>query len=368
MKTATVNQNQYFPALTGVRALAAYLVFVHHVLPGRGILPEPIIQSMHAGQMGVSIFFVLSGFLISYRYSEALPAGNISFRNYFLRRVARIYPLYLVLSIIVLLWQKNFDPWHWFLNLSLLKGFFAFERLTGIAQGWSLTVEECFYLGAPLLFLVFRKLKIWSVLLILLAGLSIVFLAQLGEPKSFMVNANFMLKCTLFGRCFEFYCGYLLARKMQKNAINKSLENNGSTFTIAGGLCLLLFYGVFSWLNGKMLPVLGGIEIINLVNNFVLPIGIVLWFYGLLTERTSLSRILSSKLAQVLGRSSYAFYLIHLGLVYEVFYFHVTDNKSLIFLILNVISIGLYYLFEEPVNRFILRKWQTRKTGILTAV
>src|SRR6476661_747092 len=93
--------DQYLPALTGVRAVAAYLVFIHHFNPfsasvfGTGI--HNFFDELH---IGVSLFFVLSGLLICLRYYDSFGNGRGSFYNYMVKRVAKIYPVYfLVLSL-----------------------------------------------------------------------------------------------------------------------------------------------------------------------------------------------------------------------------------------------------------------------------
>src|SRR5690606_34174966 len=92
-KMATLITNEkYFKPLTGVRAIAAFMVYLHHFNPitqnNNFKYPYLFINEFH---VGVTLFFVLSGFLIAYRYSEM---NNFSFKNYFVNRFARIYPMY----------------------------------------------------------------------------------------------------------------------------------------------------------------------------------------------------------------------------------------------------------------------------------
>jgi peptidoglycan/LPS O-acetylase OafA/YrhL len=126
---------KYFNTLTGVRAIAAFMVYLHHFNP----IPKEyrihyIIKEMH---IGVTLFFVLSGFLIAYRY---LDLYNFNFRNYIINRVARIYPMYFLLTTITFLFilYNNFDIKQlmvYGLNISMLKGFFTNFAFTGIPQG-----------------------------------------------------------------------------------------------------------------------------------------------------------------------------------------------------------------------------------------
>src|SRR5258708_21732523 len=90
----------HLPALTGFRAVAALCVFLHHqpatvdwLLPA---FAQRCVRELH---IGVSLFFVLSGFLIQLRYSEAAGNGTLSIRQYFANRIARVWPLYLVVTL-----------------------------------------------------------------------------------------------------------------------------------------------------------------------------------------------------------------------------------------------------------------------------
>ncbi|KQT47663.1 hypothetical protein ASG52_10295 [Methylobacterium sp. Leaf456] len=152
--TLKPNSMPHLPQLDGIRALAVGLVFLSHAELGH-IVP---------GGLGVTIFFFLSGYLITtlLRF-EALNTGGISLRKFYLRRVFRIFPpLYLTLLFVGGLyafgWLKGpYDP-----VVVLMQAAFAGNYVTvlggDIARAlplplWSLAVEEHFYLLFPLVFL-----------------------------------------------------------------------------------------------------------------------------------------------------------------------------------------------------------------------
>src|ERR1017187_3095360 len=85
-----------FPALTGIRAIAAYLVFFHHYAHTPQI-SGPLWRFLGEGHVGVTLFYVLSGFLITYNYSQKVNLGRGFWFRYVSRRVGRIYPLYFFL-------------------------------------------------------------------------------------------------------------------------------------------------------------------------------------------------------------------------------------------------------------------------------
>lgn len=96
-----------FPALTGLRAIAAYLVCWFHISVATGASEGAFGR---IGYTGVSIFFVLSGFLIAYRYASSATLTKDWLIPYFQRRVARILPVYwLLLTLVVLLKLKRGD-------------------------------------------------------------------------------------------------------------------------------------------------------------------------------------------------------------------------------------------------------------------
>jgi len=156
--------NNNYPALTGIRAIAAYMVFLHH----NDIFKESIFGKLIHNfftefHVGVTIFFVLSGFLICNRYFNQV---NFNFRDYIVKRFARIYPMYFILTTATFVYfglmNAHFDFRDlkiYLLNITFLKGFFEVFKFSGIGQGWSLTVEESFYLLAPLFFLLIKRSK-----------------------------------------------------------------------------------------------------------------------------------------------------------------------------------------------------------------
>ncbi len=353
--SASPVKTTYFPALTGIRAIAAYLVFSSHADLGKTVLFDTFYLLIKlSGHASIAVFYVLSSFVITTRYAETLTFAKAQFVPFYLKRLARIYPAYLFLTILVLCWQRDFSGWHWFLNLTFLKAYFAQEKFTGIAPAWSISVEEFFYLLAPLLFIGFRKYA-WQTLLGLYAtGLAFVYFARLMGSQSFMLHPEFMLEYTFFGRCFEFYCGYWLANFYKK----KRCEEVSATkyLTLMGLLLMTTCLVAITFTLSKHFPILGGLSYTAIINNFLLPPAISLFFYGLLTEKTSIARVLSSRVLQVLGRHSYAFALLHAGLLYEFLYFHLSQNKLIIFIALNLLAAAMYRFVEAPIYRYVQQR------------
>jgi peptidoglycan/LPS O-acetylase OafA/YrhL len=360
----SASNSNYFPALTGIRALAAYLIFFHHFFNPENVpegiyLPSFLFGEMH---IGVTFFFVLSGFLIHNRYAKKFETGMSGFKPYFFARIARVVPVFLaitVLTFIVIPFLKVVTPLKWgllfLLNVSLLKGFSDFTKFSGVAQSWSLTLEFCFYALAPVLFYLFRNQTIRYLLLSLFLLIICFFAADLtsrfSEGKLFG-DIYFFLSYTFLGRSFEFFAGCFLSFRLN---VWKNFSSSFPFYTLVGGLGVLTSLLCLTFLReGDAFGVHHPIGIG--VNNFLLPVFIVYFFRGLILEASIFQRFFSSKLMQLLGKSSYAFYLIHIGILESLFSYINLDNRLISFLAINMIAIFLYRFVEEPCQ-IRLRKW-----------
>jgi peptidoglycan/LPS O-acetylase OafA/YrhL len=224
----------YIPALTGVRALAAYLVFVsHYYYVFDDSFPHIVQRFLGEFHIGVSIFFVLSGFLITFRYYNNFHLTTDWFKQYLKNRVARIYPMYAILTIcafVYFFFTKDESITKGFqnpiallvMNITFVRGFFYRFWDTGIAQGWSLTVEECFYFSAPIIFLIAKKYNKFYIqpLIITAFAIGMVLIFSHVNWYGFFGNFPFVMLFTFFGRCFEFFVGVQLARIV----LNKGFE------------------------------------------------------------------------------------------------------------------------------------------------
>lgn len=139
---------RHLPALDGLRAVAVFIVIAYHAGVMQGI----------PGDLGVTLFFVLSGFLITWLLlREFVATGSISIRMFYARRALRIFPAYYVFILFSLALDTALGH-RWSLGLItvaftyLVNYYNAFlgHPATTIAHAWSLAVEEQFYLLWPL--------------------------------------------------------------------------------------------------------------------------------------------------------------------------------------------------------------------------
>jgi peptidoglycan/LPS O-acetylase OafA/YrhL len=152
-------RNYYIPELDGIRGLAVCMVFADHMLGGWATpadtlarVPALVRFILGHGWLGVDLFFVLSGFLITGILLDSREKPNY-FRNFYARRFLRIIPLYY--TVIAVMWLCYGGPARYFVLSYLFLANFASAFRANVPHGagvfWSLAVEEHFYLLWPLL-------------------------------------------------------------------------------------------------------------------------------------------------------------------------------------------------------------------------
>ena len=157
----------YVPALDGIRAVAIILVLLYHAH----------IKPFHGGFIGVDIFFVVSGFLITaLLMEEHAHSGAVSYKNFLLRRARRLLPALIVLLAVIGLWaslfsRRNLDQLQRDIAPSLLYvsnwcqifwndvPYFASTNPPLLRHMWSLAVEEQWYIIWPLCFVFVYRIK-----------------------------------------------------------------------------------------------------------------------------------------------------------------------------------------------------------------
>lgn len=172
---------RHFPALDGLRGLAILLVIPHNAdafTHATGLL-WPAALLAHAGWIGVQLFFVLSGFLITSNLLDAQQATNY-YQSFFARRTLRIFPLYYGTLFVALIVVPQFvvqppevtstyvhQVWLWTFLVNWVEPFG--KAVYGFPHFWSLAVEEQFYLAWPFLMRRRSARSVWKLCAILMA-------------------------------------------------------------------------------------------------------------------------------------------------------------------------------------------------------
>ena len=288
---------KYRPEIDGLRALAVIPVIFFHA----GF------KSFSGGYIGVDIFFVISGYLITTILIDEFENNSFSIINFYERRARRILPaLYFVMLVCIpfaYIWMlpsqlKEFSQSLVAVSLFISNLFFwkksgYFDSATDempLLHTWSLAVEEQYYVIVPILLLIIWRLgknKIFWII-VLLAAISLL-LSEWGSRNH--SNANFYFAPT---RAWELFAGAIAAFFVQKRGVQKH-----NLLSLIGLIAILFSIFVYDKTTPSpsvyiLLPVIGTMMLIMYAQ-----------------KDTQVAKILSNKLLVGLGLISYSAYLWH---------------------------------------------------------
>lgn len=338
------------PALDGVRGVAILLVLLHQfdiVDPGASRLAFLWSEAVEPGWIGVQLFFVLSGFLITGILVDAKDEQAGFFRRFYSRRARRIVPLYYAMLVLILLvlpavarlpaheiGDRRGQIWYW-LYLQNWPMPFLHDGAVGLGHTWSLAVEEQYYLLWPL--------AVWA-------------LDRRGLIR---------LCLAIAGGAFALRTGLRL-HGLQPEIIYSATWGRADALAL-GGLCALLVrrqdWRAFGARSRARLSLLALVSLAMLavashdfsrkaavtqtVGYTVLAVTFALFIGGAVTETAAgggrLSRALSFGPLQAIGRVSYGMYLFHLPL-------HLLSTRWLLARYLDkdgntpIVALGVVYL------------------------
>ena len=337
--------------MDGLRAVAVALVVLFHA----GF-------SWIGGTVGVQLFFVLSGFLITrLLLGEFAETGTVGYGEFLLRRALRILPAYYVFLIATFLLDRHLgDAWPRSMTLSALTYVYNYwvvaqrTQLTSIDQTWSLAVEEHFYLVWPLVFLVLaRRRRVW-----------------LCAVTAVLVLAVLVWRCALLAETGNLVMAYNRSDTRIDAILVGCLFAGALTFPSAQRAATKLAV----WWGPLVTVVLLGADQIP-SHTFQYSVGFtveavlcaVLLVQLLQLSATRGWRWLDSRGARQIGALSYSLYLWHMwGFRFGS---HLPDWPGLHFLGGTLIGLGLaagsYYLVERPV--LTLRARKIRKPALSPA-
>jgi len=327
----------YKPSLDGLRALAIILVVLGHAN----------FKYFQNGGIGVSIFFTLSGFLITTLLLDEFDLKDkISLKSFYIRRAFRLFPALYVMLLVVAIYTYFFwtgqDQKNIFLDL-LSSALYLFNISWSWGWGvknlivyhtWSLGVEEQFYLFWPFILIFFLKIN-KKISLINLLIIFILIVWVLKGFNSFNYIAGSIIKESIFMGC-------LLALLRNTQKIPKKIP---AFFPIVS-LILLLYLGIFP---NKYLHQINETFLPNVVG-----IATCLLIIHLLNEN-KLSSFFSNKYLVFIGKISYSLYIWHAP-VFRVFYYHSTLPPIVSFILKFAVTIILsllsWYLVEKTARDF----------------
>ena len=280
------------PRLTSLRFFAASGVFMYHlcrIYPGM-----PLKATSTVGYVGVAFFFVLSGFVLTW----STPIYNgVEAKQFWIKRVARVYPSHLVMMVIALLLPARPLPLTWVAvppNALLLQSWFPSNDIAfGVnAVSWSLSCEAFFYLCAPLLISVLNALKPLQRYLAAAAGAGVAWsIGLVLAANGFNVYA-YHLPIVRIG---EFIIGIALAL-----ALRDGVRLPFRSVCLAGVTTAVM---VMVCLRTGQLTTVSGI--------LMVPAFAWLIYACAQADLDGVRGVLRLKLLEHLGITSFAFYLVH---------------------------------------------------------
>jgi peptidoglycan/LPS O-acetylase OafA/YrhL len=333
-----------FPALDGLRGIAALMVVAYH-FGGRD-------YGWLSGWTGIEIFFVLSGFLITTLVlREEWSTGRISLRNFWIRRVFRILPVYLVVLLAMILTTYRRGGSDWTLLREALPNYWTFTNEFGHPESpwmlsWTLGVEQKFYLLWPLIaFGVVLATQVRLVIIGLVAGALIVaaatWTAAPGSPTSYV---SILVGCAL---------AVVMHNRLGFNTLRPLMTTTGRTV-------VLVVFMVAQLLVERTYAVVGELATVA----YVVVVAAVL--PGLVTDGAA-ATALSTRPLRWLGARSYSLYLCQVLAAWTIYALLPHLNATAMVIATMVVGLMvadfLYRYVESPMIRVGRRLESARARG-----
>ena len=358
------NKSKYLPSIDSLRALAVLAVIIYHVdvnyLPG--------------GFLGVDLFFVLSGYLISSLIiKEFRKTGTVNLYNFYIRRARRLLPavyfmitvglVVMVLFNEVLLRKSHLDAIfgyiyssNWWYIFHKLDYFDSFGAQSPFKHLWSLAIEEQFYMIFPLLFLLVNGKK-------------------KSKDGTYKLNKNFLY--VVLGLILVSLIAYILLFDIN-NISRIYFGTDTRAFSLLVGVVGAILYPM-ERLHSKVTPqqnmiysVVSLVSIATLITVMIYTSEYNTWLYrggfllvailGLIViissgkQHTLMSKLLSFKPIVFIGKISYSLYLWHFPILVLTTPVSEIGNPNIIFVILRVIltfilATASYVFVETPIRK-----------------
>jgi peptidoglycan/LPS O-acetylase OafA/YrhL len=318
------------PALTGLRFVAAVMVLVGHgvVLLQFGDFSLPVTILNPLGPIGMTLFFVLSGFVMWINYAESFRNGNLkaALWKFAVARFARIYPLYLcvaVLGIAITPWTDVAPSLRWksLAHLMLIQAWIPNDassiNMWNIGHAWSISVEMFLYACFPVicagLFLVRRRrMFVWlGAAGALLLGLATYFyLGYVWEITAFFspLSAGDVNRWIGYHspvtRIFEFFVGCCAGAAFMAPGSPRRPSPMISWVAIAGLAASAALFAASSYAGPWYRFATSAVRVLPILSTAAL-------LFSVATMETAVSRFLSRPLVVAGGETSYSMYLIH---------------------------------------------------------
>ncbi|WP_037034804.1 acyltransferase [Rahnella sp. WP5] len=357
------------PSLTGSRFWAALLVFLFHSSLPSDLAPfsDPTIQHIFtvivgkAGWLGVSYFFILSGFIMVWSARDNDTVGD-----FYLRRFAKIYPTHcLTWAIAFIIGAMSIYQYKiWSSNLLLLNTWVddVHYFFVGNRPSWSLCIEAMFYLSFPFLFRVIKtipeKFDLAGLIIVTAASLLVqTYIYLWVEPDKMMgafpISQQHFWVSYIFppSRIFEFLAGMFAARLLMNGRM--LVLTKTASFTLLAA----------TYIGSMYIPYQFSMSVV-----FIIPVCLLIVSIAG-DDLKYRNTLLNSKTSVWLGEISYSFYMVHFLVLF--YFLNLTAGRKFslpegiaLIAVALVLSVSfasfLYKYFEVPVMKLILEKCRAK--------
>lgn len=349
--TSPRGKKEHLTALTSLRFFAALLVLLFHATTEIKVLPWGLSGFLRNGGMGVSLFFILSGFVLTYTYL----GSTASLREFFVARFARIYPVYLFSLLVAapFFFKKFVDDGHAgdvpsliFGKLTMLQSWIPWMTDNWNVPSWSLSTEAFFYLLFPALLTALSKLP-RSMRMPLMLAFAVFY--GFGLPLSQFASPDYSLSPIRDAGLFA--CGILLGLEFDEG---RRAPRWLFPAMVAGVVLFMIGF--------EPLPANGFVKTL-----FTLLLAGTIFGAASISPRTP--HFLNDARLKLLGEASFALYILHVPIA-SIFGF--AGSKlgfrleqpfvmATYFAVCIWASIIVFRKIETPANRFLRRLGRSRK-------
>ena len=359
-------KRRYITGLDGIRAIAVIMVLAYHLK----------LALFKSGFLGVTVFFVLSGYLITgILISEVEEEGTIDLKNFWLRRIRRLVPAVMSMAVVIIfvsavinriIFTKGCKDFlasvlgfnNWWQIFNKVSYFEAAGVPSPFTHCWSLAIETQFYLIYPLILLGIYKLVksrgegrakrglLFAGVTLLLALISVILMIVLFDPQQDASRVYYGTDT----RAFSLLFGALLAILWEYRMVPRRLS--ASVNMVLGSVSFVVLLVMTIAINGSSNFWYRG-------GQFVGTILTVLVIYTVSGRKTWLSRFLSNPVLKWIGDRSYSIYLWHYPIILLISKgIKASWWITLIEIVLSVVLAELSYRFiETPIRHGIIGEY-----------
>ena len=359
-------KRRYITGLDGIRAIAVIMVLAYHLK----------LALFKSGFLGVTVFFVLSGYLITgILISEVEEEGTIDLKNFWLRRIRRLVPAVMSMAVVIIfvsavvnriIFTKGCKDFlasvlgfnNWWQIFNKISYFEAAGVPSPFTHCWSLAIETQFYLIYPLILLGIYKLVksrgegranrglLFAGVTLLLALISVILMIVLFDPQQDASRVYYGTDT----RAFSLLFGALLAILWEYRMVPRRLS--ASVNMVLGSVSFAVLLVMTIAINGSSNFWYRG-------GQFFGTILTVLMVYAVSGRKTWLSRFLSNPVLKWMGDRSYSIYLWHYPIILLISKgIKASWWITLIEIVLSVVLAELSYRFiETPIRHGIIGEY-----------